>query len=241
MRKVRRIPAPEKLPRIFDDKFILILAKQAKLSWAANIPRFAEGVRDAASQCVAEMAIPSDKAVRDEIRALYSAANRYRYKETATRIRKISGRTRALMKTRGDRLRLAIPEAEVFGDCARRDEACETIVRLLRVGWECGKPLLYTPELPEWEPPRGTPRRKAELDFVTGLRLAYLKATGMPPTHMANSNRPGPFARMVQTCLNEIAPGANAVGLLNKLHQRRLEKAPELRRRKSGTRPKNRT
>ena len=236
MRKDRRVPAPEKLPRFFDDKFILDLAQQAKLSWAANVARFAAGIRHAERQYVVDKAIPSARAVRDEIKALYSAANRYRYKETATRISKISERTRALLKTRGDRLGLAIPESEALRNRASQDDACETIVRLLRIGIEYGKPLLYAPE-----PPRRPPRRKAELDFVMWLEVAYVEATGMPPTHMANPDRPGPFACMVQACLKKIAPGANAVGLLNKLHQRRLAKAPELRKRKSGTRPKTRT
>ena len=118
MRKGRRIPAPEELPRIFDDKFILRLVEQAKLSWAANIPRLSAAIREAARQIVADKAIPSDRAVRDEIKALYSAANRHRYKETATRISKISERTRALLKTRGDRLGLAIPEPEALRDHA---------------------------------------------------------------------------------------------------------------------------
>src|SRR5262249_53347907 len=123
----------------------------------------------------------------------------------------------------------------------RQHGASETIVRLLRKGWEYGKPLLYTPEQPEWEPPRRSPRRKAELEFVKWLRVAYLEATGDPPAYTANPERPGPFARMVQACLDRIAPGANAGGLLNELHKRRLAKAPELRERKSGTRPKTRT
>jgi hypothetical protein len=239
MRKDRRIPAPEELPRIFDEKFIGRLAETAKLPLHADIPSFAAAILDAARLYVADKAIPSDKAVRDEIKALYSAANRYRYKETATRIRQISERTRALLKTRGERLRLAIPEPEALRNGASQHEACETIVRLLRVGWEYGKPLLYTPEPPEWEPPRRTPRRKAEMDFVMWLEIAYLDATGMEPAHMANADRPGPFARMVQACLNKIAR-ANAVEALNKLHQRRLLKAPELRKR-TGTHPKTRT
>jgi hypothetical protein len=231
MRKDRRIPAPEELPRIFDDEFIRSLAHTAKLPLHADIPRFETAILDAARQYVAEKANPSDKAVGDEIKALYSAANRHRYKETATRISKISERTLGLLKSRGKDRGLAVPEPEAFTDPARQKGACETIVRLLRTGWEYGKPLLYTPEPPAWEPSRRAPRRKAELDLIMWLGVAYLEATGMPPTHMANPYRPGPFARMVQACLEEIAPGANAVELLNELHQRRLAKAPEMRKR----------
>jgi hypothetical protein len=217
-KKKRRIPAPQKLPHIFDDKFIQGLAQQAKLSWAANIPRFAAAIRDAAQRCVAAMATPTDVKMRVEIRGLYSAADRHRYKETATRIGKLSKQTRAFIKKRGDRpiLSLAIPDPQAFNDPARRDDACETTVRLLRVGVERGKPLLYAPN-PQPRPPR----RQAERDFVMWLEVAYLEATGMPPPLTANPDRPGPFARMVQRCLNGIAPGANAVEMLNELHRRR--------------------
>ena len=217
-KKKRRIPAPQKLPHIFDDKFIQGLAQQAKLSWAANIPRFAAAIRDAAKRYVAAMATPSDVTMRAEIEGLYSAADRHRYKETATRIGKLSKQTRAFIKKRGDRptLSLAIPDPQAFNDPARRDEACGTIARLLHVGIEDRKVQLYAPK-PQSRPPR----REAELDFVMRLELAYLEATGMPPPLTANPARPGPFARMVQTCLDRIALGANAVEMLNELHLRR--------------------
>jgi hypothetical protein len=173
----------------------------AKLPLHADIQCFATLIRNAARQYLADITIPSRRAIRDGIKALYSAAKRYRYKETATRISKVPEQTRAFMKGRGDNLGLALPEPEAFRDCATRDEACETTVRLLRVGWEGDKPLLYTPK-----PPSHPPRREAELDFVTGLRLAYVHATGEPPAYTANPERPGLFARMVQACLDEIAP-----------------------------------
>src|SRR6185295_4613290 len=79
MQKNRRIPAPEEVLRIFDDNCIEVLAKQANLSWAANVPRFAAGVPCAARQYVADHPIPSDRALRDQINALYSAANLFMY------------------------------------------------------------------------------------------------------------------------------------------------------------------
>jgi len=226
-KKDRRIPGPEELPRILDDKFIRDLAQQAKLPLDADIPRFAAAIRDAALRYVADMANTSDRAMRDQIQALYSAAVRHRYKETATRINKLSERTRAFLKGRGDRrsVGVAIPEPEVLRDRASRDQACEAVVRLLRVGMVGGKAILYEPT-PQPRPSR----RKAELDLVMWLRVAYLEATGMPPTRTANPNRPGPFARMVQTCLDKITPGANAAEMLNKLDRRR--------KLKSGTAPK---
>jgi hypothetical protein len=216
--KQRRIPAPKDLPRILDDNFILGLVQQAKLSCTANIPRFSAAIRDAAQRFVTVMAIPRELVMRDEIRGLYSAADRRRYRETARRISQLTPQTRVFIKKRGDRptVRLAIPNTQAFNDPASRDEACETIVRLLCVGMERGKPLLHAPQ-PQPRPPR----RKAELDLVMWLEVAYLEATGMMPPRTANPNRPGPFARMVQTYLDRIAPGANAVEMLNELHRRR--------------------
>ena len=217
-KKNRGIPAPQQLSHILDDKFIQGLARQTKLSWAANIPRFAAAIRDAAQIYVAAMATPNGVTMRVEIGGLYSAAAQHRYKETATRIGKLSKQTRAFIKKRGDRpmLSLAIPDPQAFNDPARRDDACETTVRLLRVGMERGKPLLYAPN-PQPRPPR----REDELDFVMWLEVASLEATGMPPPLTANPARPGPFARMVQTCLDRIALGANAVEMLYELHRRR--------------------
>jgi hypothetical protein len=211
-KKKRRIPRS----RILDDKYIQGLAQQAKLSWAANIPLFAAAIRDAAQRCIAAMATPSGVMIRVEIGGLYSAADRHRYKETATRIGKLSKQTRAFLKRRGV-AGLPIPEPKALVNRATRNGACKTIGRLLRVGMKKGgKAVLYAP------PPRQRPpRREAELDFVMWLEVAYLEATGMPPPLTANPARPGPFARMVQTSLDKIAPGANAVEMLNELHRRR--------------------
>jgi hypothetical protein len=67
-------------------------------------------------------------------------------------------------------------------------------------------------------------RREAELNFVMWLRMAYLEATGKPPSHTANPARPGPFARMVQLCVNEVRASANAVEMLNELQRRKKRK-----------------
>jgi hypothetical protein len=229
-KKDRRTPAPEELPRIFDDSFIQKLALQAKLPQEANIQHFAAAIRDAAERYVADRAIPSDTVIRDEIKALYSAANRHRYKETATRINVLSTQARAFLE-RGDSrgVGLAILQPEPLADHRRRDDACEAIAAFLRVGMKGGKPLLIAPQ-----PRQRPPRREAELTFVMWLGVAYFDATRRtPPPHTANPDRPGPFARMVQTCLDEVAPGADAVGLINEMHRRR-----NLKPWQSGTAPK---
>jgi hypothetical protein len=76
--------------------------------------------------------------------------------------------------------------------------------------------MLHAPELQQHPA-----RRDAARNFVKWLRVAYLEATGEHPSFTANPERPGPFARMAQACLDEITKGADAVELLNELQQRR--------------------
>jgi hypothetical protein len=208
----RRIPKLEDLPRILDDELIKELAQEAKLSWAANLKKFAETIREAAERFITSMAVPADVAVRNEIRALYSAAERNRHTETARRVRELSPKARTVIKQRGGRptVNLEIPDQQAFDDPASGDEACKTIVRLLRVGMERGKLLLHAPR-PQPRPPR----RKAELDLITWVRVAYYEATGMMPPRTAKPGT-GPFPLMLQTFLDKIAPGASAVALMNK-------------------------
>jgi len=73
--------------------------------------------------------------------------------------------------------------------------------------------------------PPSLDKRKAERDLVSGLRLAYLYATGDAPAYTANPTQPGPFADMVQKCLDRvIGIGAvNAVEMINKLQLRRKQ------------------
>ena len=59
-------------------------------------------------------------------------------------------------------------------------------------------------------------KRQAERTFVMWLGIAWTEATGHRPAATANSDNPGPFAGMVQECLNLVgAPRANAVELIN--------------------------
>lgn len=113
-------------------------------------------------------------------------------------------------------------------DPAQRDDACAAIIRLCRGGGirvdgrnrpdgkrsRSFKSLLYAPT-PQDHPPR----REAERRFVEDLQSAYRTVSGQEPAATANPNRPGPFARFVQACLNDVKSGANAVGLINGLHR----------------------
>ena len=235
-KKDRRIPTPEDLPRILDDKFICVLAQEAKLSWAANIPRLAKGIRTAAEVLSREANTVSDNEVHYEVDGLLRAAARAikaqkskdaAYKKVALQIEGLSERTRELLNRRG-----TLPAPEILRDPAVQQVACETIVRLCRIGayWQKGRrrtggkrsmtmvSVLHAPSL-EQHPAR----LEAQLYFMMMLRAAVAEATGIPPLPTAHPGRPTPFAKMAQVCLNKLQAGANAVELINELQKRRKE------------------
>jgi hypothetical protein len=225
--KKRHIATSEELPSLFDDKFV----REQRLSLRTDIPALVNAILETAGRYLAEMAVPDERVMRAEIFGLYSAADRRRYRETARRVSGLSSQTRAFLNKRGARRRvgLVIPDADAFDDPARRDEACETVARLLRVGMKGGKPILHAPK-PQPRPSR----RKAELNLVMWLEEAYYRATGKP-TITANPGLkpPGPFTRLAQAVLDRVAgPGVSAVDMINELQRRRKLK------RKSGTVPK---
>jgi hypothetical protein len=243
VKKERRIPKTEDVPRIFSDQRIRELAAEAKLPLGDDL-RFAALAREAALIYIGEASTPSNNEVHNEVDGLLRAADRAvkqrkgkeaAYEDVARRRERLSEPTRKLLNERSVRptVTLEMPDPEAFRDHARRDEACETIARLCRVSacWEKGRrrpggkrsmtmvSTLHAPELQQHPA-----RQKAELNFVMWLRLAYLDATGEPPSLTANPKRPGPFARMVQHCLDEVHASANAGALLNELQQRRKGK-----------------
>jgi hypothetical protein len=63
----RRTPAPEEVPRIFDDKCIRELARTARLPRTANIARFGILVRDAALEYIRDANVASDNEVHHEV------------------------------------------------------------------------------------------------------------------------------------------------------------------------------
>jgi hypothetical protein len=234
MRKVRRIPAPEEVPRIFDDKCIQVLAKLGKLSWAANIPRFTAGVRKAAEVFISDASAASDNEVHYEVDGLLRAASRAvkarKRKDAACgavalQIEDLSERARKLLNERG-----TLPDPDILRDPATQHAACETVASLCRIGafWQEGRrrpggkrsltmvPVLHAPAL-EQHPAR----REAHLYFISMLRTAVLEATGMLPPLTANHDMPTSFAEMAQVCLDKLQAGANAVKLINALQRRR--------------------
>jgi hypothetical protein len=242
-RKVRAIPAPEQVPRIFSDECVRQLAGVAKLPLDADLPRFAAAIRAAAEAYIRTASVPDDNAVHHEIKALYNAAARCRHTEVAGRIEKLSPRTRDFLNKRAKRPSIPwkIPAAAALRDEAARDDACAAIVSLLRIGghWVgpgSGKPeegrrrpggkrsRSFIPELYAPKLQKRQQKRKAERDFVMWMQLAYLNATEQSPPHTAHHVNRGPFARMVKRCLQLVgAQAADAVELINALQWQRKQ------------------
>ena len=228
MRAKKDRPPPEQLT----EQRARELAAIAKLPATADIPRLAKLIRDATEAYVRRASVPTPSEVRAEVEALLRAADRGHHKIAAGRIERLSEATRAWLNRRGGHrtVNVKIPEPDALLDPEQQDEACAAIIRLCRIGGEQGpgrnrpggkqsrsfKPLLYAPK-PQDHPPR----REAERRFVEDLQSAYRAVTGQEPAATANPNRdrPGPFARFVQACLNDVKSGANAVVLINNLHR----------------------
>ena len=239
-KKEKRIPKAQDVPAIFSDQRVRELLAEAELAVGDDVC-FAAAVRDAALIYVREAGEASGNEVHYEVdellRAAVRAAKARKRKDAAcenvaVRIEQLSGRARKLLSKRG-----TLPDAEALRDPASQCDACETLASICRIGarWEedrrrpSGKrsmtivPFLHAPELQQHPP-----RREAHLNFVMWLRIAYLEATGKQPSLTANPARPGPFARMVQACLDQVQASANAVELLNELQRRRKDKQAAL-------------
>ncbi len=182
--------------------------------------------------------------MRTEIDGLLRAADRRYYNHVVRRLERLSETTRAILNKRGSHrtVNTSIPEPGALLDPAQRDDACAAIVRLCRVGGvrvdgrkraggvrsRTFKPLLHAPKAQDHPP-----KREPERSFVEDLQVAYRHATGKGPAATADSRQPGPFARFVQSCLDDVRSDASAVELINDLHRHQKQLAEQL----SGTNP----
>jgi hypothetical protein len=230
--KSRNPIAAADIQRIFGDARIDTLATIARLPADANRKRFAYGIREAARVYARDARTPTDNELHAEIAALYSAAKRKRVEQVADLFEKLSPKARELLRKRATRLSLPLPASEDLRDAARKQKACEAVLSLSQCGGDYiersrrrsdpWRPLLVGPK-----PCQHFPKRDAERDFVMWLQLAWLEATGKPPSLAANPARPGPFVRMVRKCLALVGAGhADAVGLINELNRRRIQSRP---------------
>jgi hypothetical protein len=228
------------VPRIFNDACIEQLAIIGRLPDTADRQRFGESIREAARIYAEDARSATVGTVRDEIASLYKAAKYKRYDRVAMLLVP-EARTylEARLELAGPRAAgLRLPTADELRDFKRRDEACERIERLCRIGCsyvqgrkrspgrrsKTWQPLLLAP-VPDKHPPK----RAAELQFVMHLQLAWLEAVGKPPTATVNPSRPDrPFPNLVRECLELAGAHADAVGLINELHRRRKDERKRL-------------
>jgi hypothetical protein len=249
--KSRNPIAAADIPRTFDDSCINELADIGQLPAGADRKRLAEGIREAARIYAKDARTPTDNKLHAEITALYRAAAHKRCLEVADFIEKLSPKARELLRKRATRLCLEVPAPEVLRDPAQQ-KACDTVLKLCQYGGKYGEgrrrdsgkrsrtwwPLLIGPK-----PSRNFARRDAERNFIMCLQLAWLEATGAPPSRAAkralNREISGPFARMAEKSLRLVGARADAVGLINELNRRRIQRPPRSRKLDSRSRPKH--
>jgi hypothetical protein len=189
----------------------------------ADRQRLAHGVREAARIYAEDARKPGANTVDGEIEQLFQAAMRPDYEQVARLVKVLSPEVRQRFEAREttpgfQNAGLKFPSAEALRDPARRDAECDVVRRFCIIGQGSrGKPLLYV------SPGRITrpPRREAERRFIMNLRLAWLEATGTEPTATVNPGWPDrPFVNFARECLILVgAPYADAVGLINDLHE----------------------
>jgi hypothetical protein len=233
MKKPTTITAAE-VPRIFSDAHVRLMASTAGLEEIAEdkLQGFAASVQHAA--LIYLNYEPTSNEVHRQIDELVRAALRaakarkrpdVACEEVVSLIERLSKQATKIMNRF-----CTLPDAETLRDPARQRDACETVARLGRMGayFKLGRKrdrgkrsvtevsVLYAPTLQQH--PR---RRDAQIAFLMGLEAAYVEATGEAPTPTANLNRPGPYARFVRACLDQLRAAANAVELINERDRRR--------------------
>jgi hypothetical protein len=224
--KTRRSIAADDVPRVFDDACIKRLAAIAKLPPGADLTGFAAGVRDAARTYARDASTPTAGEVRDEIAALYRAAEHRQYERAESLRAKLSRQAQAYLKARLSRpgphaAGLKLPTAKALRDPERQEAACEMLAGICRVGGRYiqgrKRPLLHAP-VPDKHPAK----REAERRFVMNLQSTWFEATGEKPALTARRGVLGPFARLACECLKLVgASHADVVWLTNELQRRR--------------------
>lgn len=143
-------------------------------------------------------------------------------------------------KLKHDIFARSLPTADDLRDPALREQACQTIVSLcsLGVGAHVFEP--YAPMVVYERDDAGQiirkrrPKRKAELEFVGDLRLAWLMTTGKNPSRTARWSCPGPFVKLVERCLelvgayDENHSNSAAARLINEWERRRKDERRRL-------------
>jgi hypothetical protein len=139
MRKRQTAIEAADVPRVLNDARIEELAIIGTLPDTADRRRFRESVREAARLYARDARGPTAGMVRDEIVSLYKAAEHKRYDRVRELVASLSPDARAYLERRlslpgPSKAKLRMPSGRKLLDASRRDEECEMIERLCRIG-----------------------------------------------------------------------------------------------------------
>jgi len=220
----------ERADQIFSPAIVKAIAKRSKLPAEADLAIFAECIRIAAVFYFQSVRLRSVKKRHDELATLYSAAEKRKYEEVAALLKDLSPIGRAQIEQRAHRRKIDLPALCDLQNIERRDSACESVAKLVRLGghWKIGRMRPSGKRSHTWQPvllapasPRNPPKRDSERAFIEGLQITWRVATKKEAARTASRERPGPFVRLAQECLRLIgARHADAVNLINDIERR---------------------
>jgi hypothetical protein len=228
----------EQVDHIFDDAYIVELARIAKLPPDADHCRFGESIREAVRIYAHDVREPNTNQLHSQILDLHRAAQRQEYERVATLIQNLPQIALGLLEDNAAQRDGGV-SLEALRDEAQRESACAKIASLCRVGGgklkgrkrPTGKrSVSWRWQLHAPSPTTTFLKRQAELSFAMNLQLAWAEATGEKPAQSANTYNLGPFARMVQKCFKlagaACTTNASVAGRINELKQLRKPSDP---------------
>jgi len=234
--------AVDEVDQVFDEAAIETLARLAGFSLQVNRERPGKFIRDAIKSYVANKGKATANEQYAEVVELNRAVRRRDYEKVGNLLRNLSNETRDALNARGKRMRnpndmfqvrrrvdsaaegIQLPSPEMLQDPARRDEACNLIAMLCRIGGGNveGRTRPSGRNSVGWEhrlhaPPkdRHPEKRAAERSLVKELRYVWCEVKRDLPSRTAHPDNPGPFARMVGEAFRLAGAPQNAAEIIN--------------------------
>ena len=203
---------------------------QAKMPAGADRAALAAGVADAVSIFRRDAAEPRAAELRAELSRLLAISER-NPDQLPTAMDALSPGARSWLATRRDALLRPGRALLMPGPGVPAAVAARTIVMLLVAGFEVApdrnrpggkKSRLFIKVKLRMSPARaGAPKKESILTLVMWLQIAWLDATGEPPSATAHHDNKGPFCRFVESVLTIVSPyNKNTAYYINKLHSR---------------------
>jgi hypothetical protein len=233
---VREILSDSQIENIFDDLCISKTATIAGLPPDADLQRFGDGIREAVRIYFRDVCELNENKLHQEIKKLHNASRKKDYQQTAALVARLSQQGLKLLSQRAvnEDGNLQFTSLDELFSPDNRDKACENIAALCAFGggrkpgrtrpmgnrsqsWEW---VLYAPA-----PKTTFEKHSAERTFIMWLRVAWLEATGKPPSKSTNVSQKGPFARLVRKCFDlSGVVGVDEVALINGVLERRRQR-----------------